>query len=56
MHALSGDEFLHEISQYLSTTTIEMDAVGMESPSILCPDLIKTPMEYKESERIPIHG
>ena len=56
MHTLSDDELLHEISQYLPTTTIEMDAIGMESPSILSPDLIKTPMEYEESERIPIHG
>ena len=56
IHALSGDEFLHEISQYLPAAAIEMDAIDVESPAVLLPDLIQAPMEYEDFESGSAHG
>ena len=57
IRALSGDEFLYEISQYLPAAAAEVDALDVESPAVLLPDLIQALMEDKDfDEIIPPHG
>ena len=56
MHALSGDELLYEISQYLPAAAIEMEALDVESPAVLLPNLIQILVEYEDFESGPAHG
>ncbi len=49
-NVVSNNEFLHKISQYLPSAAIEMDAVDVEAPAALSPDLVKALMKYEDLE------
>jgi hypothetical protein len=47
-----SDEGLHEIRDELPASTVQVNTVGMEAPSVSIRDLVETPAKHEEPKGI----